>query len=199
MNKNVPNMLTILRVLLVPVFVILTMYDIIPAPYRYLVCAIVFTVTALTDMLDGKIARKYNLITNFGKFMDALADKFMVYSAYLVLVVIDGGTTLMSRLIVWLTVVIFLRDLAINGIRMLAASSSEKVVVAAQWSGKVKTTMQSVSVVVILMEKFFSAVIFKEFFSLGILSYVSIVLTLAITLWSGIDYVYSYRKFLKFN
>ncbi len=199
MNKNVPNMLTILRVLLVPVFVILTMYDIIPAPYRYLVCAIVFTVTALTDMLDGKIARKYNLITNFGKFMDALADKFMVYSAYLVLVVIDGGTTLMSRLIVWLTVVIFLRDLAINGIRMLAASSSEKVVVAAQWSGKVKTTMQSVSVVVILMEKFFSAVIFKEFFSLGILSYVSIVLTLAVTLWSGIDYVYSYRKFLKFN
>ena len=192
-------MLTILRVLLVPVFVILTMYDIIPTPYRYLVCAIIFTVTALTDMLDGKIARKYNLITNFGKFMDALADKFMVYSAYLVLVVIDGGTTLMSRFIVWLTVVIFLRDLAINGIRMLAASSSEKVVVAAQWSGKVKTTMQSVSVVVILMEKFFSAVIFKEFFSLGILSYVSIVLTLAITLWSGIDYVYSYRKFLKFN
>lgn len=192
-------MLTILRVLLVPVFVILTMYDIIPTPYRYLVCAIVFTVTALTDMLDGKIARKYNLITSFGKFMDALADKFMVYSAYLVLVVIDGGTTLMSRFIVWLTVVIFLRDLAINGIRMLAASSSEKVVVAAQWSGKVKTTMQSVSVVVILMEKFFSAVIFKEFFSLGILSYVSIVLTLAITLWSGIDYVYSYRKFLNFN
>ncbi len=199
MNKNVPNMLTILRAVLVPVFVVFTMYDIIPAPYRYLVCAIVFAITALTDMLDGKIARKYGLITNFGKFMDALADKFMVYSAYLVLVVIDGGATLMSRLIVWLTVVIFLRDLAINGIRMLAASSTEKVVVAAQWSGKVKTTMQSVSVVVILMERFFAQVIFQDFFSMGILSYVSIVLTLAVTLWSGIDYVYSYRKFLKFN
>ncbi len=199
MNKNVPNMLTILRVILVPVFVVLTMYDIVPEPYKYLVCALVFALTALTDMLDGKIARKYGLITNFGKFMDALADKFMVYSAYLVLVVIDGGATLMSRLIVWLTVVIFLRDLAINGIRMLAASSTENVVIAAQWSGKVKTTMQSVSVAVILTEKFLSAIVFEEFFSLGILSYVSILLTLAATLWSGIDYIYSYRKFLNFN
>lgn len=199
MNKNVPNMLTILRAVLVPVFVIFTMYDVIPTPYRYIVCAAIFAVTALTDMLDGKIARKYGLITNFGKFMDALADKFMVYSAYLVLVVIDGGQTLLSRLIVWLTVVIFLRDLAINGIRMLAASSTEKVVVAAQWSGKVKTTMQSVSVVVILTEKFLAGLIPDGFFALGVLSYISVALTLIVTLWSGIDYVYSYRKFLKFN
>lgn len=199
MNKNVPNMLTILRVILVPVFVVFTMYDVIVAPYKYLVCALIFAITALTDMLDGKIARKYGLITNFGKFMDALADKFMVYSAYLVLVVIDGGQTLMSRLIVWLTVVIFLRDLAINGIRMLAASSTEKVVVAAQWSGKVKTTMQSVSVVVILTEKFLAGLAPEGFFSLGILSYASVVLTLIVTLWSGIDYIYSYRKFLNFK
>ena len=191
-------MLTILRAVLVPVFVIFTMYDIIPVPYRYLVCAAIFAITALTDMLDGKIARKYNLITNFGKFMDALADKFMVYSAYLVLVVLDGGATLMSRLIVWLTVVIFLRDLAINGIRMLAASSTEKVVVAAQWSGKVKTTMQSVSVVTILVEKALEGIV-GGFFTYGVLSYVCIALTLAVTLWSGIDYVYSYRKFLNFN
>ena len=199
MNKNVPNMLTILRVILVPVFVVFTLYDVIPTPYKYLVCALIFAITALTDMLDGKIARKYGLITNFGKFMDALADKFMVYSAYLVLVVIDGGQTLMSRLIVWLTVVIFLRDLAINGIRMLAASSTEKVVVAAQWSGKVKTTMQSVSVVVILTEKFLAGLAPEGFFSLGILSYASVVLTLIVTLWSGIDYIYSYRKFLNFK
>lgn len=199
MNKNVPNILTILRAVLVPVFVAFTMYDIIAVPYRYLVCAIIFAITALTDMLDGKIARKYNLITNFGKFMDALADKFMVYSAYLVLVVIDGGATLLSRLIVWLTVVIFLRDLAINGIRMLAASSTENVVIAAQWSGKVKTTMQSVSVVAVLVEKFLAGLMPEGFFALGVISYVCVGLTLIVTLWSGIDYVYSYRKFLNFN
>lgn len=195
---NVPNMLTILRVLLVPIFVVFTVYSIIPEPYKYLISAIIFALTALTDMLDGKIARKYNLITNFGKFMDALADKFMVYSAYAVLIIIDGGQTLMSRLILWLTIVIFLRDLAINGIRMLAASG-DGVVIAAQFSGKAKTTMQSVSIVIILLEKFLAQAEVSAVFSIGIFSYISIALTFAATIWSGYDYIKSYRKFIDFN
>lgn len=195
---NVPNMLTILRVLLVPIFVVFTVYSIIPEPYKYLISAIIFALTALTDMLDGKIARKYNLITNFGKFMDALADKFMVYSAYAVLIIIDGGQTPMSRLILWLTIVIFLRDLAINGIRMLAASG-DGVVIAAQFSGKAKTTMQSVSIVIILLEKFLAQAEVSAVFSIGIFSYISIALTFAATIWSGYDYIKSYRKFIDFN
>lgn len=193
---NVPNMLTILRVILVPVFVAFVMYDFIASPWKELVCALLFTVTALTDMLDGNIARKYNLITNFGKFMDALADKFMVYSAYIVISV-KTADPLMSRLLIWLTVIIILRDLVINGIRMIASGSG--TVIAAQLSGKLKTLTQSVSVVVILMEPFLAHFLKWGFLRAGVLSYIAIGATLIATLWSGFDYVKSYSKFIDFN
>lgn len=194
---NVPNVLTLLRVVLVPVFVAFTMYNIVDKPINYLVCAIIFALTAITDMLDGKIARKYNLITNFGKFMDALADKFMVYSAYIALIFLLEDK-LMKELLAWLTVVIILRDLVINGIRMLAASG-DGTVIAAQFSGKAKTMTQSLSVIVLLMEPFFAYYTHLSVFSLGVFSYIAMALTLVATVWSGIDYINSYRKFIDFN
>ncbi len=194
---NVPNVLTILRVVLVPVFIVFALYKIVAEPWNYIALAAIFAITALTDMFDGKIARKYNLITNFGKFMDALADKFMIYSAYIALAIFYfEKEPLVSRLLIWLTAVIVLRDLVINGIRMLAASSNGTVI-AAQFSGKAKTMTQSLCVVVMLAESFLAHYI--EFFELNIFTYIGLAATLAATIWSGIDYIHSYSKFIDFN
>lgn len=132
---NLPNKLTIFRVILIPFFIIALLVPGIPAG-NWIALAI-FIVASLTDLLDGKIARKYNLITNFGKFMDPLADKLLVCSALICLVEL-------SRIPSWMVVIIIAREFTISGFRLIAADNG--VVIAASYWGKFKTTFQMIAV-----------------------------------------------------
>ena len=135
---NLPNKLTVLRVIMVPFFVFFMLTDVGGAANKWIALAI-FVIASLTDMLDGKIARKYNLVTNFGKFMDPLADKILVYSAFCLMIpdLVPG----------WMLIIILAREFTIAGMRTVAAS--EGIVIAAGMSGKIKTVLQMMLVVVL--------------------------------------------------
>ena len=192
---NVPNTLSLIRCLLVPAFVatLLFMRD-IPV-WGIIVPAIIYALTAFTDMLDGKIARKYNLVTDFGKFIDPLADKFMVLSsmiAILVWMILLGNVTL-SLVFVWVVLVILLRELGVTSLRLVVAGKSG-IVVAASMLGKIKTVSQMVGTVVIILEPMIP--FFKEN---HILSYVFMAVMAFTTLFSGIDYLKAYMPHIDSN
>ena len=152
-SMNIPNILSIIRCLLVPLFVasLLLMRD--AGIWGFVIPALIYVITALTDMLDGKIARKYNLITDFGKFIDPLADKFMVLSSMisiLVWMLLRGNTTL-ALVFVWVVLIILLRELGVTSIRLVVAGRSG-IVVAASIFGKIKTVSQMVGTVLIILE-----------------------------------------------
>ena len=140
MQMNLPNKLTILRVLMIPFFVLFMLWDITGAADKWIAAAI-FIVASLTDMLDGKIARKYNLVTNFGKFMDPLADKLLVSAAMICLVE-------MGRLPAWMVIVIISREFIISGFRLIASDNG--VVIAASYWGKFKTVFQMAMIIVLI-------------------------------------------------
>ncbi len=139
---NLPNKLTVLRVILVPFFVVFMLTDLGGAYGKYISLAI-FAVASLTDLLDGKIARKYNLVTNFGKFMDPLADKLLVCSALICL-------TSMDRLAAWMVIVIIAREFIISGFRLVASDNG--VVIAASYWGKFKTTFQMLMILLLILD-----------------------------------------------
>ena len=194
-SMNVPNTLSIIRVLLVPAFVatLLFMRDI--EIWGLIVPAIVYALTALTDMLDGKIARKYNLVTDFGKFIDPLADKFMVLSSMitiLVWMILEGSTTL-ALVFVWVVLIILLRELGVTSLRLVVAGKSG-IVVAASMLGKIKTVSQMVGTVVLIVEP-----LIPYFKDNHILSYVMMGIMAFTTLFSGIDYLRAYMPHIDSN
>ena len=185
---NVPNTLSIVRVLLVPVFVatLLFMRDI--SIWGCIVPTIIYILTAFTDMLDGKIARKYNLVTDFGKFIDPLADKFMVIGSQITMLVwmLLRGEVLLALVFVWVVLIILFRELGVTSLRLVVAGKSGKVV-AASMLGKMKTVSQMVGTVIILVEPLI------PFFSENhILSYASMAIMAFTTLFSGLDYLKTY-------
>lgn len=139
---NLPNKLTILRVIMIPFFVAALLYDGGANQNMRYVAAALFIIASLTDMLDGKIARKYNLVTNFGKFMDPLADKLLVCSALICLVEL-------KELPAWMVIVIISREFIISGFRLVASDNG--VVIAASYWGKFKTTFQMIAVVLLIV------------------------------------------------
>ena len=139
---NLPNKLTIFRVILIPFFVFFLLAPYFPEYGKYIATAI-FIVASLTDMADGKIARKYNLVTNFGKFMDPLADKLLVCSAMICLVEID-------RLAAWIVIVIIAREFIISGFRLVAADND--IVIAASYWGKFKTVSQMFMLILLIAD-----------------------------------------------
>ena len=139
---NLPNKLTILRVIMIPFFVLTLLYDGGEKQTLRYVAAAIFIIASLTDMLDGKIARKYNLVTNFGKFMDPLADKLLVCSALICLVEL-------KELPAWMVIVIISREFIISGFRLVASDNG--VVIAASYWGKFKTTFQMIAVVLLIL------------------------------------------------
>ncbi len=175
---NLPNKLTMFRVILIPFFVFFLLNDGFGIYGNYIALAI-FIVASLTDMLDGKIARKYNLVTNFGKFMDPLADKLLVSSALICLV----GT---GKLATWIVIIIISREFFISGFREVAADNG--VVIAASYWGKFKTTFQMLMIIVLILD------IDNIYFNyLGIaLTYIA----LALTIISMIDYVVKNKSVL---
>ncbi len=176
---NLPNKLTIFRVILIPFFVFFLLYPGFEGYGNYIAVAI-FIVASLTDMADGKIARKYNLVTNFGKFMDPLADKLLVCSAMICLVET-------RQLASWIVIVIISREFIISGFRLVASDNG--VVIAASYWGKFKTTFQMLMIIVLVLN------IAHPFFEiLGvILTYVALILTIV----SLIDYVVKNKEVLK--
>ncbi len=196
MKLNLPNKLTLLRLCLVPIFVIVLMVS--DALWASIVGLVLFIGASLTDMLDGKIARKYNLITDFGKFLDPLADKFMVIGAMFVILyrALTDPTPdeIFSQVFFWAFLIVIFRELAVTSIRLVVSSSSG-IVIAANMLGKIKTCTQIACVICCLAEP----MIYRE---VGIatdflpVSLVTAGLMLIFTLWSGIHYVASYWKHL---
>ena len=139
---NLPNKLTILRVILIPFFVVFMLFDITGSADKW-IALVIFCVASLTDMLDGKIARKYNLVTNFGKFMDPLAVKLLVCTALICL-------TSMNRLNVIVVLVIIAREFIISGFRLVASDNG--IVIAASYWGKFKTVSQMALIIVLIMD-----------------------------------------------
>ncbi len=139
---NLPNKLTMLRVLLIPFFVFFLLAG-SPGGAGKWIALVIFIAASLTDMLDGKIARKYNLITNFGKFMDPLADKLLVCSAMICLIPL-------GRIPAWIVCIIVAREFAISGFRLIAAEKG--TVIAASYWGKFKTTFQMIMVILMIAD-----------------------------------------------
>ncbi|MBQ5892967.1 MAG: CDP-diacylglycerol--glycerol-3-phosphate 3-phosphatidyltransferase, partial [Clostridia bacterium] len=148
MKMNLPNKLTVLRLLLVPMFVVVMM--VADAPWASITGLCLFVLASFTDMLDGKIARKHNLVTDFGKFMDPLADKFMVLGAMLVILyrslTRDAVNGLFCAVFFWAVLIVIFRELAVTSIRLVVSGSSG-IVIAANMLGKIKTCTQIACVV----------------------------------------------------
>ena len=174
---NLPNKLTILRVIMVPFFVLFMLTDIGGSANKW-ISLILFVVASLTDLLDGKIARKYNLVTNFGKFMDPLADKLLVCSAMICLIE-------MNKLDAWIVIVIISRDFIISGFRLVASDSG--VVIAASYWGKFKTVFQMAMIIVLIAD-------LGGFFDM--LGIVLVWAALALTIISLLDYVFKNKQVL---
>ena len=188
---NLPNKLTLSRVILVPFFMLALMLpeSVLSDTASRIVAAAIFLVTALTDMADGKIARKYGLVTDFGKFLDPLADKFMIITALL------GATAKYDALrpvLVWVTLLVVFRELAVTSLRLLA--SSKQTVIAAGMSGKIKTVTQCVTVMMLLLEPVILP--FAPFNTAYPITLVCIAVMTFFTVYSGIEYFVKYKKFL---
>lgn len=192
---NLANKLTILRIFLVPIFLIFI--AIRGIPYGTVFATLVFITAALTDKLDGYIARSRNQITRFGKFMDPLADKLLVTAALISLVEYQ-------IIPAWAAVVIIAREFAVSGLRTIAAA--EGLVIAASWWGKIKTVIQIITIIIALLQFNLSSQVelaqnlafygtFKNI--LPILTEVSLYLTIIITILSGYDYFVKNRHVVK--
>lgn len=168
MSMNLPNKLTIFRVILIPVFIIALMSGIIPEPVNKYVGVVIFCVASFTDYLDGHIARKYNLVTNFGKFMDPLADKLLVSSALICMIEL-------GFLPAWIVIIIISREFIITGFRLIAAEGG--LVIAASWWGKIKTVTQMLMIILVLLGVG------------GIIGNILIILATVFTVISGVDYI----------
>ena len=177
---NLPNKLTILRTILIPYFLIFIYTDFWGKGKAYIAVAI-FIIASLTDLLDGKIARKYNLVTNFGKFMDPLADKLLVCSALIALV--DLG-----KLAGWIVIVIIAREFIISGFRLVASDNG--VVIAASYWGKFKTTFQMIMIILLVLD--------LPFKYMNIINMAVVYIALALTVISLIDYIAkNYKVFIE--
>lgn len=174
---NLPNKLTTLRVFMIPFFVFFLLYQGGENTTFRMISLVLFIVASLTDLLDGKIARKYNLVTNFGKFMDPLADKLLVCSALICL-------SELGQLPAWMVIIIISREFIISGFRLVASDNG--VVIAASYWGKFKTTFQMVAVVLLIL----------NLSSLALITSFCVWVALALTIISLVDYIAKNYKIL---
>ena len=185
--KNLPNILTIIRVLLVPVILIIGFVENIGTNFLQnelfmgvtlgnLIILIIFIIASVTDFFDGKIARKYNLVTDLGKFLDPLADELLVCCTFIYLIEI-GKFNFFGIKWGFIVSIIIAREFAVTGLRLLAASKNGTVM-AAKILGKCKTFIQMITIIILLLNSF----------SVEIIGFVFVILSLVLTLVSGIDY-----------
>jgi len=168
---NIANILTVARVALVPIFLVFLLVDSIQ---NFMIALIIFSIAALTDFLDGYIARKYNMITKFGKLIDPLADKLLTVSAFIAL-------TCLKLINPWIVIVIISREFIITGFRSLAAAEGK--VIAASYFGKLKTVCQITTIITILLSQYWGFI--DKLYLVDIFSWI----TLVITVLSATDYI----------
>ena len=175
---NLPNKLTTMRIILVPVVVVLLLaFD---GLWADIAAAAVYLIAAITDLFDGKIARKYNLVTNFGKFMDPLADKLLVCSTLICMTALGAAPA-------WAVIIVIAREFAISGFRLIAVERG--VVIAAGWSGKIKTTLQNIWCMGMLIPV--EAAWWKT------LTAIVMILAVILTVYSFLEYVFKNKQVLK--
>ena len=167
---NLANKITILRILMIPIFMA---FMLMKFPYHMEAALVVFLAASLTDKLDGYLARKYNMITDFGKFMDPLADKLLVTGAFVILIQL-------GRIEAWIVFIILAREFAVTGLRTLAAA--QNVIIAASNYGKIKTVTQIIAIVLLLLGNYPFSLIKLP------MDIIMIYTTLIITILSGLDY-----------
>ena len=177
---NLPNKLTVLRVLLIPFFVAALLWDHGENMTLRYGAAAIFIVASLTDLLDGKIARKYNLVTNFGKFMDPLADKLLVCAALICLIEMD-------RIPAWIVIIIISREFIISGFRLVASDNG--VVIAASYWGKFKTVFQMLMICLMI----------ADLEPLTLVTQIIMWVALALTVVSLVDYLMKNKSVMKEN
>jgi len=175
---NLPNKITIFRVCMIPVFLIFMLVPEIP--YANYFSTVVFVIACLSDALDGHIARKHNLVTNFGKFMDPLADKLLVCSALICFVEL-------SYMPAWMVIVIIAREFIISGFRLIASDNG--VVIAASYWGKFKTIVQMIACILLIVQ--------LPFVWADVTEHIFIWLALILTVVSLCEYIWKNRKILK--
>ena len=192
-KMNLPNTLSLLRVLLVPFFMAAALFMQDVPLWGKLLPALLFGLASFTDFLDGKIARSYGLVTDFGKFIDPLADKFMVFGALITILVTDAA---IAPVFVWVAAVVMLRELAITSLRLVVVGK-EGIVIAASFFGKCKTVSQIVAILVILLEPLFIRM--APLCEMRVLSYVAMGIMAVTTVASGIDYMRAYMPLVDTN
>ncbi len=173
---NLPNKLTMLRVIMIPFFIVFLLIPI--TPYDNWIALAIFIVASLTDLLDGKIARKYNLVTNFGKFMDPLADKLLVCSALICLIELN-------KIPAWMVIIIIAREFIISGFRLVASDNG--VVIAASYWGKFKTTFQMIAVCLLI----------ADIAAINIITQIVLWIAVILTVVSLIDYLVKNKDVMK--
>ncbi len=187
---NLPNKITVSRVLLIPVFMVFMLVDFklgtitvagTEMMKEHLIGGLIFIIASITDWLDGYIARKNDLVTNMGKFLDPLADKLLVSAALIILVELGTAPS-------WIVIIIISREFAVTGLRLILAGGGE--VVAANQLGKIKTTAQILAITSLLLNNIF-------FESIGVpFGVIMLYIALVFTIWSGFDYFYKNRRVL---
>ena len=186
---NLPNQLTLLRIILVPFFVFFILMN--QCPFNYFIALVIFSVASLTDWFDGRIARKRNIVTDFGKFMDPIADKLLVCAAFAVFTEIGVCSS-------WVLIFVLAREFAVSSLRMVAATTGK--VIAANYWGKVKTASQMVVIILTLfLMELIDLGIFANSLWLHVIIGVSIWATVALTIISGVVYLVQNRKCLDYN
>jgi CDP-diacylglycerol--glycerol-3-phosphate 3-phosphatidyltransferase len=177
-NINLPNVLTVSRILLIPVFVVLF---VTPTPDRSLAAAVVFIVAALTDLLDGYLARRRGQVTKLGRLLDPIADKLLVLSALILLVQVDRVSALVAILII-------AREVAVTGIRAIAAT--EGIIISAETTGKYKMALQVIAIVLLILE----GTVLSDYGNVHLAGIVTLYLSLALGYLSGGQYVWSFWR-----
>ncbi len=195
MKLNLPNLLTVSRVVITPIFLVTILIETLP--HRFLIACVIFSIASITDAIDGHIARKNNQITNFGKFLDPIADKILTTAALLAFM-------FMGLCNIWIVMLVLTREFAIASVRMLAATNG--VVIPANVWGKIKTVSQMVFTILIMLlgEVYFiletsEAELFSKLPDLSLISNGLLWITAILTVVSGVIYLYDSRKIIDFT
>ena len=197
-KMNLPNKLTLFRIILVPIMVIVSFFD-IPGSFLGIsttmwIMELIFIIASITDKLDGYLARKNNQVTNFGKFLDPIADKILVVAAMILFVE-------MGRLPAWIPIIVIFREFAVSGYRLIAVQNSGKVIAANIW-GKLKTVTQMIAIILVMFDKnafwdCFRGGLTGVDFGINLVATLLLLISTFATIFSGIDYMKNGKDLLK--
>lgn len=195
---NLPNKLTIFRIILVPIMVIIPFLGIdgkiFGIPTEWIIIDLIFIIASITDKLDGYLARKNNQVTTFGKFLDPLADKILVLAAMVMLVE-------MSKLPAWIPIIVLAREFMVSGYRLIAVEKGGEVIAASKW-GKLKTVTQMIAIILAILDlnafgECFKGVLQGGDLILNLIVTILMIVQVIATIFSGIDYMKGAKKYIK--